>query len=188
MINEIVHDEVSEYIQSIGVPGALVMGNNRTILPPEQLRLNELRDDLRAHLRTHAGDLKVPMKKAFSHPSGKVASVHASTRPGVMLTIDRHDHGPGYKESSRSPQEIEAALLSRVEDKVEKAKTYGCSHPLWLAIRYPIHVQIRAVSDACRERVKAMNSGVFSRIILFNDPEHVLDAAPPGPHFIDLLV
>jgi hypothetical protein len=189
LVCTVVQDEVAAFIESLGVPGAFVMGNNQSIAPPDQLRLDELRGGLRTHLQTYGQGLKAPngsMKVPFEHDWGRVTSIHRSSILGVSLTIDRHDHSPLYQETDRPLTEIESAVLDRIKNKATKAKGYSTEYPLWLAIRNPSHEQIGRLSDACLAEARRLNEGRFARIVLFNDPEHVLDASPPPPHCVEI--
>ena len=188
-VTSVLKEVVEEFIQSKGVPGASVMANNKTIVSPPELELDELRTNFQTHLHKH-GDALVSyggsMKRPFEHACGTVASIHRRDEPGIRLFIDRHAHTPSYKERERTPSEIEEAVLERIEDKVKRAKGYSTKHPLWLAIRNPSHHQIGDLSRTCLEKARRLNTDRFTRIILFNDPEHVHDACPPPPHYIDI--
>ncbi len=189
MVTTVVKEVVEEFIESIGVTGALVMANNLLIAPPYQLRLTELRVNFQAHLTAHGKALAEPngsMKQPFKHAWGTVASIHQCEEPGAKLFIDRHDHTPPYKEAARAFSEVEDAVLERIEDKVARAKGYSTDNPLWLAIRNPSHQLIDNLSKACMEKARQLNAERFARIILFNDPEHVLDACPPPPHYVEI--
>ncbi len=189
LVTTVVKEVVEEFIKSIGIPGALVMANNRSIVSPGQLRLEELRTNFQTHLQKYGPDLAEPngsMKQSFKHAWGTVASIHRREESRVALMIDQHDHTPSYKETARSLSEIDDVVLERIEDKVARAKGYSTDNPLWLAIRNPNHQQIGTLSMACVEKARQLNAGRFARIILFNDPEHVLDACPPPPHCVEI--
>lgn len=188
-LSAVIQEVVQQFIESIGLPGAIVFGNNKSIAPPHKLRLEELRVNLREHLQQHGHALSGkagPMLVPFKHDWGIVASIHGTDNPGVMLSIDRPDHLPSYKSAGRSITDIEESVLAAIKKKVAKATRYSNDWPLWLAIRYPNHQQVRELSLACVEQCRRFNAGKFERIILFNDPEHVKDASPPSPHYVEI--
>ncbi len=187
LVCAVIQEVVGEFIESIGVAGAIVDGNNRLIAPPHEVRLDELRLKLREHLHVHGQGLRAPngsMRVPFKHEWGSITRIHRSETPGVDLFLDRPDHAPSYK-GGRPQNEIEASLLVTIEDKVKKAKGYANEWPLWLAIRNP-NQQVGELSSTCIEQAQRLNAGRFARIILFNDPEDVLDAAPPPPHCVEI--
>ena len=184
----VVKEVVEEFIASIGVPGAIVEGNNQSVAPPHELRLDELRVNLRAHLERHGHSLSASngaMKIAFKHDWGVVSRIHRSDKPRVLLQQDRPDRIPSYK-YGRSMTEIEVAVLAAVERKVNKSAAYSNQWPLWLAIRNPNHAQ-SVLSSACVEQARQLNGGRFARVVLFNDPEHVLDGSPPSPMCVEIV-
>lgn len=182
-----IQEIVGEFIESMGIVGALVDGNNRFITPPHDVRIDELRVNLRRHLEVHGQGLRDPngsMRIPFKHEWGSIARIHRSETPVVDLSLDRPDHAPPYK-GGRPLDEIEAYLLVTIEDKVKKANGYSNEWPLWLAIRNP-NQQVGELSSICIEQARRLNGERFVRIILFNDPEDVLDASPPPPHCVEI--
>jgi hypothetical protein len=184
----VIKEVVAEFIQSERVPGAIVAGNNRSVAPPHELRLNDLRVGLREHLKAHGQHLRGPkgsIDVPFEHEWGTVARIHRSENPGVDFWIDRPDHQPAYKRERRL-SDIEESLLVTITDKVKKANAYSVQCPLWLAIRNP-NQEVGELAPACIQQAQRLTGGRFARIVLFNDPEDVLDANPPPPHCVEIV-
>ena len=183
-----IEDVVWAFSQSLGAPSVYITGNNKAIVPPHELRLDELRESLRHHLDQHGHGLGVPngcMDVPFEHDWGTVTCIdRIETDTGVCFILDRPDHAPVYM-SGRPVGEIEASLLACLNEKVTKATGYSEEWPIWLAIRNP-NQRIGQVSASCSNDAQRINGTRFARVVLFNDPEDVDDPRPPHPHYVEI--
>lgn len=126
------------------------------------------------------------MKVPFEHEFGRVTAVH---RSDAVCRIDLDHDGNAPPPEYRVPRNEEALTVridTLIRQKSMKARGYDGSIPLWLAMRNP-NQRMKRPPPELLQVAAVTATEVFDRVIIFNDPEGVMDPSPPLPLFVDLL-
>jgi hypothetical protein len=188
-VTEALTSTVGEFIRGHDGSGAFIHGSV-TRLPQHRRELGQVRRDLEVHLEKHGGALRVDdgeMDRRFDYPFGHVECIQRDDAYGRFEVFEDNPLRPLAHKRMLVADEHEALIRDRVQSKVQAALGYDRRYPLWLGLRnrYP---RVMRVSDGLISSVSELNQGVYSRIVMFNDPEDVLEGGVvPGPQYLDLL-
>lgn len=182
---------VREYINSHGGAGAIITGVVSQL--PQSFRdLESVRarwtDWLAKEgrpLQEDGGRITARRQPLLVHDFGCVTGVHRMDSLSDFIPI-RADDEPAIvlPHHDISEPELEQLVLERLNAKIQRG--YDRQLPLWLVLRSPI-ARIHANEALCAAVTRA-NDGVFQRIILFNDPEHKIQAGLLARACFDLVV
>lgn len=184
----VVRDEVQRFLGSGGIPGARIRGHNRASTPVQKADLEDLRGAFRQHLEVHGNGLLVArgcMRDRFEHKLVVLRSIHRSDRPSVRLDSDMSGQSPPY--SGSVPGTIEEQVVEAIQKKWRKAAEWRFAGSLWLAIRNPSDEPMVSLLPSFINECRNLYAGGFRRIILFNDPEHVVDPCPALPRCVEIV-
>lgn len=179
----VIADELARH----GAENAIVSGDLSSG-PGPALDLSSVAQELREHLRMNGADLareKGEMKVRFEFPFGNITHVtRVDWAHGVEFIGNNNKPRLPYK--ARDPEELTDAIGIAVRLKVTKARSYDRQIPLWLGLRNP-NQRMLSVPPRLRTVVEEVAIGTFERVIVFNDPQDVVDPRPPPPLFVDLV-
>ncbi|MCL4199679.1 MAG: hypothetical protein KJZ69_19450 [Phycisphaerales bacterium] len=185
----VIRDETQRFIGSHGVAGARISGHNRASTPVQRAELDELRGAFRRHLEIHGSallDTRGCMRDRFEHNLVVVRWIARSNRSGVRFDSDMSGQSPPY--AGPAVETIEGEIIDRIRKKCEEARKWERSdRAMWLAMRNPGDEPIETLPPQCVEEARQINAGRFTRIVLFNDPEHVADPCPALPRCVEIV-
>jgi len=179
---------IQEFLKSKGGLGAYVEGHIHTV-PETQADIERHAEGLRAHLSKHGADLhrdRGVMKIPFADEFGGVSDIMRHDQLNEILSSNDGRGTPPPHRARRDEQELTSHIEACIAGKAEKAKQYDRTWPLWLALRNPSQRMLN-VPPSVRETAQRAAAGLFERVILYNDPEGVVDIRPPLPRTLDLL-
>lgn len=184
----VVREAVLAAVQSRGGRGAFVIGNLREI-PRSELERQQLTLALSQFFETHGGGLTsdgARIREKFMWQGVELLAVSRRDDRDDVVLIDNGAASSLPHRAERGERTITAAFARVIRAKCERAIAYERGYPLWLAMRNPNQRMVR-VPPPLRRVACRRARGVFSRVIVFNDREGVIDARPPEPRYLDVL-